>query len=103
MYIVLIKSGVSDKQTTFFPGDILRQNDNRAGRHYPSAIFEAGAQRDARVLHCKNPVHSPGAPRRLKGYPGCYTRDWLSLVYKLNLDDDEYDDDDDDDDVNGWV
>ena len=31
----------------------------------------AGAQRDARVLHCKNPVHSPGTPRRLNGYPGC--------------------------------
>ena len=37
--------------------------------------FVAGAQRDARVLHCKNPVHSPGTPIRLNGYPGCYW--WL--------------------------
>ena len=58
-------------QTPFPSGNILQQNGDRAGRHYPPAIFVAGAQRDARVLHCKNPVHSPGAPRRLNGYPGC--------------------------------
>ena len=58
-------------QTPFLSGDILQQNGGRAGWHNPPAIFVAGAQRDARVLHCKNPVHSPGTPRRLNGYPGC--------------------------------
>ena len=67
--------GVSDRQTPFLFGNILQQNGERAGRHYPPAIFVAGAQRDARVLHCKNPVHSPSTPRRLNGYPG-----WKTIV-----------------------
>ena len=45
-YIVLI--------TPLLSGDILQQNGDRAERRYPPAIFVAGAQRDARVFHCKN-------------------------------------------------
>ena len=68
--------GVSDRQTPFLSRNILQQNGDLAGRHYPPAISLARAQRDARVLHCKNPVHSPGAPRRLNGYPGCVWYKW---------------------------
>ena len=63
-------------QTPFLSRNILRQNGDHAGRHFPPAIFVAVAQRDARVLHCKNPVHSPGALRRLNGYPG-----WIVIIF----------------------
>ena len=39
--------------------------------NYPYAICVAGAQRGARVLHQRNPVHLSGAPGRTNGYPGC--------------------------------
>ena len=78
--------GVSDRQTPFLSGNILQQNGDRAGRHYPPAIFVAGAQRDARVLHCKNPVHSAGAPRRLNGYLGWDRYMYLDSTPQLFLD-----------------
>ena len=66
-----LNRGIWEANSPYLSGDILQQNDDRAGWHFPPAIFVAVAQRDARVLHCKNPVHSPGTPRRLNGYPGC--------------------------------